>query len=52
MFQIHVNDMTMKLDPGEELHYQINRLTTATEMALKDYDPTKVNTEVTIPSYL
>jgi len=52
MFQIHVNDMAMKLDPGEELHYQINRLTTATEMALKNYDPTKMNTEATIPSHL
>jgi len=52
MFQIHINDMAMKLDPGEELHYQINRLTTATEMALKKYDPTKVNTEATIPLHL
>jgi len=52
MFQIHIDDMTMKLDPEEELHYQINRLTTATEMALKNYDPTKVNTEATIPSHL
>jgi len=24
MFQIHIDDMAMKLDPGEELHYQIN----------------------------
>jgi len=52
MFQIHIDDMTMKLDPEEELHYQINRLTTATEMALKNYDPTKMNTEATIPSHL
>ena len=52
MFQIHVDDMATKLEPGEELHYQINRLTTATEMALKNYDPTKVNTEATIPSHL
>jgi len=52
MFQIHINNMAMKLNPREELHYQINRLTTAMEMALKNYDPTKVNTEATIPSHL
>jgi len=52
MFQIHIDDMAMKLEPGEELHYQINQLTTATEMALKNYNPTKVNMEAMIPSHL
>ena len=45
------------LEEGDELYYQIHRIkeasirktTTATEMAIKVRDPTKENTEKTIP---
>src|SRR5579863_7862817 len=46
-----------QLEEGDELHYQIHRIkeasirktTTATEMAIKAWDPTKENMEKTIP---
>jgi len=49
MFKCQIDRAVSQLEEGEELHYRINRMTMATEMAIKDYDPTKVNTAETIP---
>ena len=49
-----------QLEEGDELHYEIRRIdpsdeveinktTSATEMAIKNHDSTKENTEATIP---
>ena len=49
MFRCQIDRAVSQLEEGEELHYRINRMTMATKMAIKDYDPTKVNTAETIP---
>src|SRR5579864_3207636 len=49
-FQKKLRALAVTLEEGEELHYQINKVTTATEMAIASYDPTKVNSIDTIPT--
>ena len=55
--QLQAAQIIPHLEEGDKLHYQIHRIeetsirktTTATKMAIKAWDPTKENTEKTIP---